>query len=178
MGPPQTLPSAAGRLLEKEVDVLLGLRQNPKRPFAAVLGGAKVSDKLGVIEALLDVVDTLVVGGGMCFTFLAAQGHSVGDSLLEEDQIETCRALLERTDASHLPSDLTALGPGEEVRQAGVDLPSGWKGLDIGPGTAAEPSHGAAATRMCCPLPARWWPSRRRRSGGRTPSARAGRWPR
>jgi phosphoglycerate kinase len=138
VGPPRTLPSAAGRLLEREVDVLLGLRRDPRRPFVAVLGGAKVSDKLGVIEALLDVVDTLIVGGGMCFTFLAAQGKSVGDSLLEEDQIETCRALLERTGAIHLPSDLTALGPGDEVRQSGTSLPDGWKGLDIGPGTAAE----------------------------------------
>ena len=147
VGPPQFLPSAAGRLLAREVDVLLGVRNDPKHPFVAILGGAKVSDKLGVIEALLEVVDTLVVGGGMCFTFLAAQGHRVGDSLLEEDQVETCRRLLAETDAIHLPSDLTALGPGGEigdpsaggeVRQIGADVPDGWKGLDIGPGTAAE----------------------------------------
>jgi len=146
VGPPQHVPSAAGRLLEKEVEILGGLRTAAKRPFVAVLGGSKVSDKLGVIEALLNKVDRLVVGGGMCFTFLAAQGHHVGASLLEEDMIETCKALLEQAqDRIVVPHDLTALspggkilGPGGEVRQAGVDLPDGWMGLDIGPGTAAE----------------------------------------
>jgi phosphoglycerate kinase len=146
VGPPQFLPSAAGRLLAKEVEVLGGLREHPKRPFVAILGGSKVSDKLGVIEALMDVVDTLVIGGGMCFTFFAAQGKSVGASLLEEDQVDTCRRLLE-SGKIHLPSDITALGPGGkigdpdaggEVRQAGTSLPDGWMGLDIGPGTAAE----------------------------------------
>jgi phosphoglycerate kinase len=147
VGPPQHLPSAAGRLLAKEVEVLLGLREHPSRPFVAVLGGSKVSDKLGVIRALLDVVDSLVIGGGMCFTFLAAQGHPTGASLLEEDQIETCRELLDSGATIHLPSDLTALGPGGkigdpgaggEVRQIGASVPDGWMGLDIGPGSAAE----------------------------------------
>lgn len=147
VGPPRFLPSAAGRLLQREVDVLLPLRSEPRRPFVAVLGGAKVSDKLGVIEALLGVVDALVIGGGMCFTFLAARGHATGDSLLEEDQVEACRRLLDSGATIHLPSDLTALGPGGEigvpeaggeVRQIGVDVPDGWKGVDIGPGTAAE----------------------------------------
>jgi len=147
VGPPQTLPSAAGRLLEKEVEVLLGCRNEPRRPFIAILGGSKVSDKLGVIDALLEVADGLIIGGGMCFTFLAAQGHSVGASLLEEDQVETCRKLLDSGATIHLPSDITGLGPGGkigdpsaggEVRQFGRDLPDGWMGLDIGPGTAAE----------------------------------------
>ena len=146
VGPPQHVPSASGRLLEKEVEILGGLRSGAKRPFVAVLGGSKVSDKLGVIDTLLKKVDQLVVGGGMCFTFLAAQGHHVGASLLEEDMIETCAALLERAQGRIVvPHDLTALspggkimGPGGEVRQAGVDLPDGWMGLDIGPGTAAE----------------------------------------
>lgn len=148
VGPPQYVPSAAGRLLEKEVGVLGGMRGGAKRPFVAVLGGSKVSDKLGVIEALLDRVDTLVVGGGMCFTFLAAMGNQVGASLLEEDMVETCARLLERAEGRIvLPHDLTALGPGGvigdpaaggQVRQAGVSLPEGWMGLDIGPGTAAE----------------------------------------
>lgn len=146
VGPPQHLPSAAGRLLATEVEVLLGLRDRPKRPFVAVLGGSKVSDKLGVIEALMEVVDTLLIGGGMCFTFLAAQGRSVGSSLLEADQVDTCARLLE-SGKIQLPSDITALGPdgtigdpdaGGEVRQAGTNLPDGWMGLDIGPGTAAE----------------------------------------
>ncbi len=147
VGPPLTLPSAAGRLLEKEVDVLLGLRNEPRRPFISILGGSKVSDKLGVIDALLEVADGLVIGGGMCFTFLAAMGHQVGSSLLEEDQIDTCRRLLDSGATIHLPSDITALGPGGkigdpsaggEVRQFGRNLPDGWMGLDIGPGTAAE----------------------------------------
>jgi len=138
VGPPSFLPSAAGRLLAREVEVLSGLLEHPGRPFVAVLGGAKVGDKLGVIEALLRKVDMLVVGGGMCFTFLAAQGHSVGDSLLEEDQVETCARLLASGARIVLPTDITALGPGDEVRQVGRDLPGGWKGLDIGPGTAAE----------------------------------------
>ena len=146
VGPPQFVPSAAGRLLEKEVEILGGMRTGAKRPFVAVLGGSKVSDKLGVIGALLKKVDQLVVGGGMCFTFLAAQGHQVGASLLEEDMIDTCAALLEQAQGRIVvPHDLTALspggkimGPGGEVRQAGVDLPDGWMGLDIGPGTAAE----------------------------------------
>lgn len=147
VGPPAFLPSAAGRLLAREVEVLGGLRSNPRRPFVAILGGAKVSDKLGVIEALLSSVDSLIIGGGMCFTFLVAKGHSVGSSLVEPDMVDTCRRLLDSGAAIHLPSDLTALGPGGvigdpsaggEVRQAGVNLPDGWMGLDIGPGTAAE----------------------------------------
>ncbi len=147
VGPPRSLPSAAGRLLAREVEVLGALRAGPRRPFVAVLGGAKVSDKLGVIEALLEMVDALVVGGGLCFTFLVAEGNRVGDSLVEADQVEACRRLLDAGTPIHLPSDLTALGPGGvigqpaaagEVRQLGANVPEGWKGLDIGPGTAAE----------------------------------------
>ncbi len=148
VGPPQFLPSAAGRLLAREVDVLLGLRTDPRRPFVAILGGSKVSDKLKVIEALLGVADQLLIGGGMCFTFLAAQGASIGDSLFEEDMVGTCRSLLaEHGDRLVLPSDITALGPGGElmrpeaggdVRQVGTSLPPGWKGVDIGPGSAAD----------------------------------------
>ena len=91
VGPPKTLPSAMGRLLQKEVEVLLALRENPRHPFVAVLGGSKISDKLGVVEALLNVVDALIIGGAMCFTFLAANGYSVGSSLLETDQIENVK---------------------------------------------------------------------------------------
>ncbi len=133
VGPPQTLPCAAGRLLAKEVDVLLGVRNNPRRPFVGIMGGAKISDKLSVVEALLKVVDQLIVGGGMAYTFLAAQGHSVGDSLLEEDMIETCGALLKSGSALVLPHDTTVLvggklfdpSAGGEVRQMGVDIPAG-----------------------------------------------------
>jgi phosphoglycerate kinase len=151
VGPPAFLPSAAGRVLAREVAVLDGLLANPERPFVAVLGGAKVSDKLGVIEALLEKVDALLVGGGMCFTFLAAQGHTTGASLLEESQVGTCERLLASVAVSGkrilLPTDIVALSPGGtfgagkepsgEVRQLGPDVPDGWTGLDIGPGTAA-----------------------------------------
>ena len=88
VGPSLTLPSAAGRLLQREVDVLGDLREKPKRPFVAVLGGAKVSDKIGVIEALQQRVDAFIIGGGMCCTFLPAQGYPVGDSICERDQID------------------------------------------------------------------------------------------
>jgi len=144
VGPPGNLPSAAGRLLEKEIDVLGRMRSSPNRPFVAVLGGAKVSDKIGVIEALLSVVDRLLLGGGMCFTFLKALGHGIGDSLCETDQEATCKRILESGASILLPSDIAALSPdgaiganSGEVRQMGQSIPEGWKGLDIGPGTAA-----------------------------------------
>lgn len=137
VGPPRTLPSAAGRLLQREVEVLGGLRVNPKRPFVAVLGGAKVSDKLGVIESLLQVVDALVIGGGMCFTFLAAQGYPVGDSICELDQVATCRRLLDAGKPIHLPEDIVGLDSAGRFATFGVRLPEGAKGLDIGPGSAA-----------------------------------------
>jgi phosphoglycerate kinase len=147
VGPPRLLPSAAGRLLAKEVEVLLGLRRHPKRPFVAVLGGSKVSDKLAVIDALLDVADELLIGGGMCFTFLAARGNPIGDSLFEPDQVDACRALLDAGRPIVLPTDVTVLGPGGElfrpeaggpVRQVGTAIPDGWTGVDVGPGTAAD----------------------------------------
>jgi phosphoglycerate kinase len=137
VGPPQTLPSAAGRLLQQEVEVLLGLREQPKRPFIAVLGGAKVSDKIGVIDALLEVVDGIAIGGGMCFTFLAAQGNPIGDSLFEADQVEQCRRLLAGRKPLHLPEDIVGLAPDGTVSTYGPRLPDGVKGLDIGPGSAA-----------------------------------------
>ncbi len=137
VGPPRTLPSAAGRLLQREVEVLGGLRENPKRPFVAVLGGAKVSDKLGVIESLLQVVDALVIGGGMCFTFLAAMGYPVGASICELDQVATCRKLLDMGKPIHLPDDIVGLDANGEYATYGQRLPDGAKGLDIGPGSAA-----------------------------------------
>ncbi len=138
VGPPKSLPSAMGRLLAKEVDVLTGLRERPKRPFVAVLGGAKISDKLGVVEALLDTVDSLVIGGAMCFTFLAARGEPIGDSLFEPDQVDTCRRILDQSgDKIHLPDDLVGLDGSGRFATWGTRLPEGAKGFDIGPGSAA-----------------------------------------
>ncbi|MEN9646614.1 MAG: phosphoglycerate kinase [Actinomycetota bacterium] len=141
VGPPATLPSAMGLLLQKEVEVLLGLRDDPKHPFVAVLGGSKISDKLGVVEALLKVVDSLVVGGAMCFTFLAAQGNPIGDSLFEPDQVDTCKRLLEQSAATgktiHLPEDIVGVDAQGNFATFGTRLPDGAKGFDIGPGSAA-----------------------------------------
>lgn len=147
VGPPNFLPSAAGRLLAKEVEVLMGVRNDARRPFVAIMGGSKVSDKVAIIEALSERVDTLLVGGGMAFTFFAAMGHPVGNSLLEESMIDYCRELLDSGKPIKLPSDITALGPGGQlfdpsaggdVRQVGQSVPDGWMGVDIGPGTASE----------------------------------------
>lgn len=137
VGPPRTLPSAMGRLLAREVEVLLELRRRPKHPFVAVLGGSKISDKLGVVEALLDVVDGLIIGGAMCFTFLAAQGYPIGDSLFEPDQVDVCRRLLESGHMIHLPEDITGVDENGEYATFGRRLPPGAKGFDIGPGSAA-----------------------------------------
>ncbi|NDE58205.1 MAG: phosphoglycerate kinase [Acidimicrobiia bacterium] len=137
VGPPQTLPSAMGRLLEREVDVLLKLRTAPRHPFVAVLGGSKISDKFGVVEALLEVVDSLVIGGAMCFTFMAAQGYPIGDSLFEPDQVETCRRLLALGKDIHLPEDIVGLDADGNYATYGRRLPPGAKGFDIGPGSAA-----------------------------------------
>jgi phosphoglycerate kinase len=137
VGPPTVVPSAMGRLLQREVEVLLEMRNNPKRPFVAVLGGAKVSDKLGVVEALLDTVDALVIGGAMCFTFLAAQGYPIGDSLWEPEQVATCARLLASGKTIHLPEDIVGLDASGGYSTFGLRLPDGAKGFDIGPGTAA-----------------------------------------
>jgi phosphoglycerate kinase len=132
----QRLPSAAGPLVAAEVEVLRRLTETPSRPYVVVLGGSKVSDKLKVIEALLPKVDRLLVGGGMCFTFLAAQGHDVGSSLLEADQLEVCRAFLE-TGKVVLPVDVVAAerfaaDAAHDVVPAEA-IPAGRMGLDIGP---------------------------------------------
>ncbi|NYT95743.1 phosphoglycerate kinase [Salinispora sp. H7-4] len=139
---PARLPHVAGRLVLREVEVLGTLAGEPDRPYVVVLGGSKVSDKLAVIEALLPKVDRLLVGGGMCFTFLKAQGHEVGSSLLEEEMVETCRSLLDRADGKiMLPVDVVAAdafapdAPHDTVRADGI--PSKRVGLDIGPETVA-----------------------------------------
>jgi phosphoglycerate kinase len=130
------LPAYTGGLVRTEVEVLRRLTRDPARPYVVVLGGSKVSDKLAVIEALLPSVDSLLVGGGMCFTFLAAQGHSVGDSLLENEQLDNCRALLE-SGKIVLPTDVVVaddFSAEANTRTVSVEaIPHGWKGLDIGP---------------------------------------------
>lgn len=141
VGPPKHVPSAMGRLLENEVDVLLGLRNKPKHPFVAVLGGAKISDKLGVIEALLDTVDAIIIGGAMCFTFFAAQGKPIGASLHEPDMQEQCTKLLAKAQRDsktiHLPDDITGTDAEGNFAQFGSRLGDGSIGYDIGPGSAA-----------------------------------------
>lgn len=147
----KALPSAAGLLIEKELQVLTRLTSNPERPYLVVLGGSKVSDKLGVIDHLLPTVDKLLVGGGMVFTFLAAQGHAVGASLLEKDQINTCKEYLERAARLGveviLPTDIvvaskfgadadTAVTGAAEIESS--PFGSSGLGLDIGPTSAGR----------------------------------------
>jgi phosphoglycerate kinase len=130
------LPAYAGGLVRSEVAVLRRLTHDPERPYVVVLGGSKVSDKLQVIESLLPYVDSLLVGGGMCFTFLAAQGHGVGDSLLEQDQVANCRRLLD-SGKIVLPTDVVVADDfSAEANTRTVpagEIPDGWKGLDVGP---------------------------------------------
>ena len=145
VGPPALLPSAAGRLLQREVEALSRILIDPARPFVAVVGGAKVSDKLGVLRSLSDRVDHLLLGGAMCFTFLAALGHEIGASHLEPEYLEEARSLLDSQSVLQLPSDLVGLSPEGvlgigapptgAVRQFGIDLLPGWQGVDIGPAT-------------------------------------------
>ncbi|MSZ46681.1 MAG: phosphoglycerate kinase, partial [Actinobacteria bacterium] len=147
----KALPSACGLLIEKELEVLTRLTSTPDRPYAVVLGGSKVSDKLGVIDHLLPTVNKLLVGGGMVFTFLAAQGHKVGASLLEVDQIDTCKEYLKRAAELGveviLPTDIVVaskFGADAEVAVTAADAiessPFGATGLglDIGPESAAR----------------------------------------
>ncbi|GAA1731107.1 phosphoglycerate kinase [Aeromicrobium alkaliterrae] len=139
------LPSAVGGLVQAEVEVLRRLTDTPERPYVVVLGGSKVSDKLGVIDNLLDKADTLLIGGGMVFTFLAAQGHSVGSSLLESDQLDVARGYLERAEAQGvqivLPTDVVvapAFAADAPATVVAADaIPDDQMGLDIGPDSAA-----------------------------------------
>ncbi|MCQ9336266.1 phosphoglycerate kinase [Corynebacterium phoceense] len=132
------LPAYAGKLVQKEVETLATVAENPEHPYVVVLGGAKVSDKLGVIEALAGKADKVIIGGGMCYTLLAAQGYNVQKSLLQEDQIDACKELLERFgDKLVLPVDLTAaseFAADAETKVVSLDgIPEGWMSLDIGP---------------------------------------------
>ncbi len=139
------LPNAAGQLVQAEVEVLQRLVDGPKRPYVVVLGGSKVSDKLGVIDSLLGRADVLLIGGGMVFTFLAAQGHPVGRSLLERDQLDTVRGYLDRARSDGvkivLPTDIVIAGEVSPDTRASVvpadQIPDDALGLDIGPDSAA-----------------------------------------
>jgi phosphoglycerate kinase len=146
------LPHYAGYLVTAETAVLRKLTEEPDRPYVVVLGGAKVSDKLGVITALLDKADTLLIGGGMAYTFLAAQGHGVGESLLQADQVDTCRDLLaSHADRIVLPTDVViadAFSADAATRVVPVaDIPDGWQGLDIGPATRSRFAEVLGAAR-------------------------------
>jgi phosphoglycerate kinase len=150
VGPPTLLPSAAGRRLAREVQVVGGLLDRPDRPLVAVVGGSKVADKLGVLKALAARADTLCVGGAMAFTFFVAMGHDVGCSLVDIEHVEDCRQLLLSGAKMIFPTDVVALEPGGTIGPAatasgprgdtkvlGREIPDGWQGLDIGPETTA-----------------------------------------
>jgi phosphoglycerate kinase len=149
------LPSAAGRLLEREVKTLTGILEHPEHPLVAIVGGAKVADKIKVIERFLAVADVVMIGGAMGFPFLCAQGHAVGESLCEDEDVEHARSALARASDTHtpqlgrarllVPSDLVIgkrLAADAEHRVLhGVEVPDGWMGLDIGPETVARYSE-------------------------------------
>ena len=152
-GVARLLPGYAGLLLEREVRELTAVRDHPSRPLCVVLGGAKVTGKVGVIERFLDTADEILIGGAMCFSFFSAQGIAVGDSLRDDESIELAGRVLSRAERSScellLPTDLVLgreLDPGTEVgRLDGVEVPEGWMGLDIGPTTAARYADRVAA---------------------------------
>ena len=137
------LPAVSGFLIEKELEFLGGALEKPKHPFVAILGGAKVSDKIGVIENLLDKVDTLIIGGGMAYTFYKAQGHHIGTSICEEDKLDLAKSILEKAQEkgvklllpvdNHVSSEYS--NNGEEKMVDSTEIPDGFMGLDIGPKT-------------------------------------------
>jgi len=148
VGPPALVPSAAGRLLMREVQALTRILVDPEPPFVAIVGGAKVADKLGVLKSIAERADHVLLGGAMSFTFLRALGYEVGASHVESDLIEDANSLLDRYAGMETPRDIVALAPdGEigigrpatgEVEQFTGDLPAGWQGVDVGPATRAS----------------------------------------
>jgi phosphoglycerate kinase len=149
------LPSAAGRLLEREVKTLTQILEQPERPLVAIVGGSKVADKIAVIDRFLEIADVVMIGGAMCFPFLCAQGHTVGESLCDDEDTEHARAALQRASDTHspqpgrarllVPSDLVigdrlAADADHRVLHA-VEVPKGWMGLDIGPETVERYAH-------------------------------------
>jgi phosphoglycerate kinase len=144
------LPSAAGLLLQREVETLTGILRDPARPLVAIVGGAKVTDKIGVLEAFLERADAILIGGAMAFPFLSVQGHTIGDSLCAEEDLEPARALLARgANTLLLPVDLVLgdrfAADAERREVDGLDVPDGWMGLDVGPRTAAAYASEIAA---------------------------------
>ncbi len=146
VGVARSLPAYAGFLMEREVEVLASVRDDPRRPYYVLVGGKKAKDKLGVLTDLLDRADGFLIGGGVAFTFLAAQGHGVGKSVVDPALVETIRELIRRAEERgtpfHLPQDVVVareLAPGAETRVVPADaIPEGWMGLDIGPATVGE----------------------------------------
>ena len=144
-GVPELLPAYAGYLMGREVNTLTGMLEHPKRPFVAILGGSKVSDKIKMIDSVMDKADTLIIGGAMCFTFLLAQGYDVGLSMREDDWVEQAGRLIEKAKAKGvnmlLPIDVVCareLSENAEICVASVDaIPSDMMGLDVGPATSA-----------------------------------------
>jgi phosphoglycerate kinase len=145
VGVAELLPAAAGPLLEREVTTLEGLVEDPQRPLTVVLGGAKVTDKIALIDRFLELADQILIGGAMCFSFFRAQGHDTGDSLVEEEGVELARRALAKADGGaratiFLPIDLIIAdrfaADAERRELTGVDVPDGWMGLDIGPRSA------------------------------------------
>lgn len=147
------LPHAAGRLLQREVETLEGILADPRRPFVAVVGGAKVTDKIGVLERFLEVADQVLIGGAMAFPFLRAQGHEVGDSLCADEDVQAAQGLLPN-DKLLLPVDLVlgrAFDANTETQALdGVDVPDGWMGLDVGPRTAQLYADAIAGAGTVC----------------------------
>ncbi|HST54579.1 MAG TPA: phosphoglycerate kinase [Solirubrobacteraceae bacterium] len=144
-GVARRLPSAAGLLLEREVSTLTQILESPRRPLVAVIGGAKVADKIAVIDRFLELADVVIIGGAMCFPFLASQGHAVGKSLCSQEDVEHARRVLAQAQRAgqarlELPSDLVVAArfaaDAEHRVLDGVDVPEGWMGLDVGPATA------------------------------------------
>ena len=141
-GVARLLPSAAGLLLQREVETLTGILEDPGRPLVAIVGGAKVTDKIGVLKAFLERADAILIGGAMAFPFLSVQGHAIGDSLCAQEDLDPARRLLDAGDAKlRLPFDLVLgdrfAADAERREIEGVDVPDGWMGLDIGARTAA-----------------------------------------
>ncbi len=152
-GVAEHLPAVAGLLLEREVNTLDGIVENPDRPLCVVLGGAKVTDKVALIDRFLDTADSVLIGGAMCFSFFRAQGIPTGDSLVEEEGVELARKALEKAEGSScrllLPVDLVLgdrfAADADRRELDGVDVPDGWMGLDVGPETAAAYAREVAA---------------------------------